>query len=215
MSRVRRLTLSFLVLLIASCIHPTSQAQPSSATLDKTPPIRFARTEDGQEATLLLHEKRSVLNLSVRASAGAGTAALPMMKRLELWRPLLEAAFQAHGRKPQYLLTVGEDPELAGRLAVAAACSRKWDPRTGKPRGEEAGQMIRGLIAQDRMTAELERFFDSLGYRATVHSAESVVVCRWRDLKGGAQGASCPLTLDGDALLPCGASLVFRLTAKN
>lgn len=214
MSCARRLTLSFLVLLAASCIQSPSRAQPPSAALDKTPPIRFARTEGGHDATLLLHEKRAVLNLSVRALADAG-AALPMAQRLELWRPLLEAAFQAHGRKPQYLLTLGEDPELAGRLAVAAACSRKWDARTGKPRGEEAGQMVRGLIAQDRMTAELERFFDSLGYRATVHSAESVVLCRWRDLKGGAQTAPCPLTLDGDALVPCGASLVFRLTAKN
>jgi hypothetical protein len=203
-----------LVLLVASYTQSASQAQPASASLDKTPPIRFARTESGNEATLLLHEKRSVINLSVRAPVGPGTAPLPITKRLELWRPPLEAAFQGRGRHPEYFLTVGEYPELAGRLAVASVCSRKWEPRTGQPREEDAAQMVRGLIAQDRLTAELERLFDSLGYRAVIHSADSVLVCRWRDLRREVH-ASCPLALDDDALVPCGASLVFRLTAKN
>ena len=214
MTLARRLALTFLVLLV-SCAQAASQAQPPSASLDKTPPNRFARTEDGHEATLLVHEKRPVLNISVRASPASGPAPLPMARRLELARPLLEGAFQAQGRRPEYLLTIGEYPELAGRLAVAAACSRKWDARTGKPRGENVGQILHDLIAQDHLTPELEAFFDGLGYRASVHSAESVLLCRWRDLRGQAQAASCPLALDDDALVPCGASLVFRLTANN
>jgi hypothetical protein len=160
------------------------------------------------------HEKTGVLNLRVTATPSTRGAPLPMAQRLELSKPLLDQVFQQHRRK-DYLLTVGEYPELGSRAATAAACSGKWNAKTGQPRTGKAAAAFKELLSDSRLYPEIETFFDSFGYRATVNSVEAVMLCRWRDIKPATLDSGCHPSLRPQSLVPCGASITLRLDAKE
>jgi hypothetical protein len=146
-----------------------------------------------------------------------------MARRIELWRPLFAQAIREQGRKGDYLAGVAEYPELNARLAMAAAASKQWNPKTGQPRSGQANGFIKDLLTQDRLFPELEGFFRSFGYHVSVHTVESVVLCRWREVVTGTDRLPEPergsraerLQLSDDALVPCGGSILFSLTHKQ
>jgi hypothetical protein len=178
--------------------------------LQKATPMRLAQTEDGYDAILLIHPERDLLNLQIVPKGIAGVP--PAGRRTALWKPLLEQAFRKQGWKRTYLLTVGEYPELAPRLAAAAAASKNWDLKTGKPRSGEVDAVIKNLLSGGNFFPELDELFNSLGYRLSVEAVEAVMLCRWSEIQRHNDGSQ-PLDIQSDSLVPCGASLVFRLTA--
>jgi len=199
------------MLLLIPMGQPAGQA---STSLDKTA-VRLVRTENGYEAILLFHEKRGILNLRITQKPEAGHALLPMAKRAELWKPLLEQVFQQYGRRKDYLLTVGVYPELGGRIAAAAACSGKWNPKTGRPNNGNAATALRDLLSDHSLYRELHTFFDAMGYQVSASSAEAVMLCRWKRVKPDTLDPACHPSMRPQSFVPCGASIVFRLDAKE
>jgi len=199
------------MLLLIPMGQPAGQA---STSLDKTA-VRLVRTENGYEAILLFHEKRGILNLRITQKPEAGHALLPMAKRAELWKPLLEQVFQQYGRRKDYLLTVGVYPELGGRIAAAAACSGKWNPKTGRPNNGNAATALKDLLSDQSLYRELHTLFDGIGYRVSASSAESVMLCRWKRVKPSTVDPACHPSMPPQSFVPCGASIVFRLDAKE
>lgn len=207
----RPISLGITVFLIAcGQTPPGAPQQTSPQPLQKHAQTQLTRTEGDYEATLLLIEKRGIINLRVSSRRDADTTKLPITRRLELFRPLLEQALRERGRRTGYLLTVGEYPELNMRLGDAAACSEKWNSTTGTARSGDPGTAAKDLLAEARAYRELEPLFESLGYRIAVESVESVVLCRGNEI----QPQSCR-KIQPNSKLPCGASILFRLTAKE
>jgi hypothetical protein len=163
----------------------------------------------------MLRDKRGVLNLRLTAEGNQPTAGILMAKRLELWKPLLEQAFREHGQQKEYLLTVGEYPDLSARAAVAAVCSKAWNLKTGMPKVGDAGAAFKDLLVENRLYQELEPFFDSFGYGVSLSSAEAVMTCPWKEIRSEPVGNGCRPNAEPDSMVPCGASLVFRLAAKQ
>jgi len=189
-------------------------AEPASKPLNKAA-VRLARTEEGSQAILLFHEKRGILSLRIIPKPETRHALLPMARRVELWKPLLEEAFQKYGRRKDYTLTVGVYPELGGRIAAAAACSGKWNPKTGQPLEGNAATALKDLLNAQSLYRELHEFFDGMGYRVSVDSTEGVMLCRWKRVKPDTLDPACHPSMRPESFVPCGASIVFRLDAKE
>ncbi|HKX00741.1 MAG TPA: hypothetical protein VJN43_23570 [Bryobacteraceae bacterium] len=198
---------------LAISIPGPANAQPPKP-LDKTA-IHLFRTEDGHKATLIFHEKTGVLNLGIVPNPATRHALLSMTKRIELWKPLVEELFEKYGRRKDYRLTVGLYPELGGRIAAAAACSGKWNPKTGQSLEGAAGAALKDLFTNHALYRELDAFFDTLGYRVSLDSAEAVMRCRWNRVKPEPVDPTCHPNVRPLSWVPCGASLVFRLDAKE
>jgi hypothetical protein len=206
-----RLGFGFAVLLTALGFHIAFGQDQLRNPLDKTTPVRLMQAEEGYDAILLVHPHRDLLNLQIVTK---GTAEVPpASQRTESWKSLLEQAFREQGRKPTYLLTVGQYPELAPRLAVAAAASDNCNLKTGKPRSGEADAVIKDLIAHGRFFPELDALFEPFGYRVSVESVEAVMLCRWSEIQP--HDVQQHPNIRPDSLVPCGASLVFRLTTSQ
>jgi hypothetical protein len=152
------------------------------------------------------------MSLSVAAEGKAPP--LSMTRRLEILKPLVEQAFREHGRLPAYTVTVGAYPELKARLAVAAASSGKWSLASGKPKTGNAGAFVKELLASEKLYPELESFFDSFGYGVSISSVEEVMLCHWKEIKSEATSPRQP-DIRAESLLPCGASLVFRILKRQ
>jgi len=176
--------------------------------------VRLARSENGYDAVLIFHLASRTLSLRVEPKAETRGTPLPMSGRLDLWRPLLGQLFQQRPGVDSYLLTVGEYPELAGRIAVAAACSGKWNPQTGQPHIGNASKALKALLDDPSLYRELDSFFDAMGYRTSIDSAEGIVLCPWKQFSENGAHLPCRAKLESESLMPCGASLVFRLVKK-
>jgi hypothetical protein len=162
----------------------------------------------------LLHDKRDLINLQFRSLATDATAP-PMSQRAQAWAPLVQQMLRERGRKSRYLLTVGEYPELGGRLGYAAACSGRWNSETGKPSVGDAGSAVRDLIVNGHLYPELEGLFGPVGYTISVDSAEAVMLCPWRQVPLEVQPKPCRPEMRPEFLVPCGASIVYRVTSKD
>src|SRR5438046_2391159 len=146
----------FAALSLGACGQTPERRPP-----EKSPLVRLTRIEAGFEATLMFQKKSGLLNFGIVPQEGKRAAGLPMLKRVDLWRPLVEQLFKEHGRAKEYLVAVGQYPELSSRLAFAAACSGKWNTQTGQPRTGGANPAVKQLIADRRLNSEIEAFFDS------------------------------------------------------
>lgn len=199
---------------LGALVFPVPGFAQAPKPLDKTA-IHLSRTEDGHKVTLVFHEKSGVLNLGVVPNPATRHALLTMPQRIELWKPLVEELFEKYGRRKDYRLTVGLYPELGGRIAAAAACSGKWNPKTGQPLEGAAGAALKDLFTNHALYRELDTFFDALGYRVSLDSAEAVMRCRWNRVKPEPVDPACHPNMRPLSWVPCGASLVFRLDAKE
>jgi hypothetical protein len=209
-----QLTCIFLALATA-CAQADRSTAPASGggSIEKSRVSRYTRSEAGYDATLAVNDRASMLILTFTAH-GANTGGHPSMsRRLEIWRPLLEQLFRERGRQQEYLLTVGEYPELKRRMAEAAVCLDEWDPKTGRPLAGQAGPALGALLTREHLYAELDAFFASLSYLVTVDYVEGVMICGWKDL--GSPAAPCQVSTDADSLAPCGASIIFKLTRTD
>jgi hypothetical protein len=204
----------YAIIVLIACGQPAGPGDPNQRSLEKTEPIRLTRKEGDYEATLLFQERRGLLSFGIVSLQKTEAAPLPMASRAELWRPLLEQLFRAQGRRKDYLLAVGQYPELGGRIAAAATCSGKWNPNTGKPRAGNAGAEVKELLNTGNLTPEVASFVDSFGYRLSVSSTEQVMLCRWKEIQPGTT-ASCRPNLGPDSWVPCGASILFRMVANE
>lgn len=188
----------------------------SSEGLDKAPPFRIAHVESGYEVAAQLHEARDVINLEAVPQGGAGVAPMPMTKRVQLWRPLLEQLFRERGRKREYVLTVQGYVELNTRMAAAAATSRIWDADAGAPKSGSLGHAILEILNTGPLYPELVTLFEPLGYQVAAVHADKILLGRWSDIaRDVAPAMSDVATLTPAAELPYGASIVFRLTVKG
>jgi hypothetical protein len=215
-----RLSAFLPVLLLTACgggnagqSAQNKKPQPGGGP-EKPPMLRLSRMEGTREASLQFLDARDLLILRIQDSASSASAPpMLMADRLNAWKPLLEQLFQQQGRRKQYQLTIGEYPEMKGRMAYAAACSRDWDPRTGKPRAGDAGAAMRDMVNQQHLHREMESFFKDFGYRVSVRSAESVMICPWKEIPTGVSDAACSPRMQPTSQVPCGASIVFQLAA--
>ncbi len=193
---------------------PDTQAAgtaPVSAPREEVP-ARLVRTQGPYEAEVSVQQNGGALSL--RISPADAAAALPMTQRLELWRPLVEQALRDSGRRGEVRLMLGDYPELGPRVALAAACSGKWDPVTGRPTSGRVNTALLALMADTSLFAELSQFAGSLGYRASVASADAPVLCTWESVQPVAADR-CRPALEASASVPCGATVVFQLRRLN
>jgi hypothetical protein len=146
---VRRILVGCAALLFWTACPSDSNGEGSPAALDKSPPVVLKRTEGSYQATLQLHTRRGVINLWVEQASGGSAASVPVVKRVSLWRPLLEQMFAEHGKREQYALTVDTYPELAPRLAAGAAKSDDWNLETGHAASGEATEIVAELLSKD------------------------------------------------------------------
>lgn len=194
------------LLVMVAC---SQGASDQSTALRKEDPIRLTRTENGYEAELQFRPERAVISLRLTPRTASDPTPLTMSRRIELWRPLLDQALRQFRRDGDYLLTVGEYPELSDRIAAAVACSGKWDGRNGRPVAGPANAMLKD-VASETMFGELTQLVGPFGYRVSLESAESVMLCPWRSF-GDHVKAGCA-SFDPDARVPCGATLLFRMS---
>jgi len=181
---------------------------------EKHAPIRLTRSERGYDATLQFVEARHLLIFSIAPERDSGGAELSIRDRIAIWKPLAEQFLREHGGAKEYLVAAGRYPELNSRIAFAAACSDAWDTKTGKPKaGEPAGTYIKHLITEGRLAREVQSFFESLGYELATDSVEGVTVCDWSRIRPDSN-AQCHPNPGPKAAVPCGASILFRATAK-
>jgi hypothetical protein len=196
--------------LLIGCGHAADQIPPHQSP-EKNKPLRLSRTDNGYLVTLLFREKRGLISFELAPQEKSPTPAPPMATRVVLWKPLIEEFLRERGRKPSYLLAVGQYPELSSRLASAAACSGNWNFKTGKPHRGNPNVAIQQLINANHLTPEIDSLFSSAGYRVSVDSVEQVMLCHGADLQPDPAASCHPKKFERDAQLPCGASIVFRL----
>jgi hypothetical protein len=205
--------------LLAVCLGAAAgicSVVEASEILDKVPPFRIAHVESGYEVAAQLHEGRDVLNLQAVPRSGAGVAPMPMTKRVQLWRPLLEQLFRERGRKREYVLTVQGYVELNTRMAAAAATSQIWDADAGAPKSGGLGRAVLEILNTGPLYPELVTLFEPLGYQVAAVHADNILVGRRSDIaREIAPAPSDVATLTPNAKLPYGASIVFRLTVKG
>jgi len=198
----------------SSCGQSAPPITPApGGALAKPPVTRYIRSAGGYEARLVAGDHRNVLALTLASAAAPGLPPLPMTERLEMWRPLVEQLFRERGRQLEYLVTVGEYPELKRRIIDAAACSDEWDPSTGQPRGGRPDEAIKDLLTQAELYPEIGAFFTSLGYATSIDHAEGVMICRTDAIDRPA--VRCSGMTGVVAMAPCGASIVFKLTRRD
>ena len=208
-----------LILILQACAGGGQTQQPAAPpsedveAVEKTVAGEWSHVELGHRATLAL-PRMDLMTLSVEPDGQASGPPLPMARRVELWRPLIERTFAEKGRLPAYTVTVGEYPELAARIAVVAASSGEWDTTIGTAREGEAAVALQSLLADGSTFPELRRLFDPLGYSVRLESAESVMVCRWSEIEFIGPDAPLAPDLPPDAQVPCGALLVFRISEQ-
>ena len=70
------------------------------------------------------------------------------------------------------------------------------------------------MLADNKLTPEIEAFFASFGYTVDVDHVESVVVCPWSQFRSQAD-LRCGEAPKPAAQVPCSASILFRLTARE
>jgi hypothetical protein len=99
-------------------------------------------------------------------------------------------------------MTVGEYPELRSRVAAAAACSSELDTQAGRSR----------LFSNMALYPELVGLLREFRYDITADTVESIVMCSWSQVRDSR--AECGRNLAANAQVPCGASIVFRMTAN-
>jgi hypothetical protein len=208
------LTCLFLALSMA-CAQADGPPAPASGggSLEKSRLIRYTRSEAGYEATLAVNDRTNMLIFSLTARGANAGGHPPMSRRLEIWKPLLDQLFHERGPQNEYLLTVGEYPELNRRMAAGAVCLEAWDSKTGRPRTGPVGPTLKTLLDRDDAYAELEAFFAPVGYRVTVDHVENVMICRWKGL--GGPDDRCQASSDAESLVPCGASMIFKLSRES
>ena len=190
--------------------EPAQPAKPPQ----KVAPIRLAKATDGIEAVVLFNPKSRLLTLTLVPPDGTTKIALPMRERANRWKPLLAEFLAKRPPDEAYQLVVGDYPELAPRLAVAALRSGDWDSRAGRLRNGDTNEGIRKAIESERICLEVSQLFDALGYTAKVDSVENVILCRWKEIPD-AQLPADVAAPDLNSLVPCGASLLFRVTKKQ
>lgn len=207
-AKSRTSTTLAVVFLLTACGSGAPAGQQAAETpLRKEASVRLTRTAGDRTGELELRPGLSLISVRVTGGVAGGTA-LSFTSRAELWRPLLQQMFTEQGRRSTYLLTVGDYPELASRIAAAAACSGDWDLASGRPVAGDAGAALARLLRDPRLYPELTALMSNFQYTVTVDSAESVVICPWKSL--GAASAGCARAIDADAQVPCGGSVVFR-----
>lgn len=206
-----------LVALSLACSPGPDAGPPATGSADSTvatglprgTPLTWTAESRDYRATALLHVDRALLNLRYE-TLGTAPDTASMNARLERLRPLVAEVLRDHAL-PAFTLTVGTYPELATRLATAAACS-DWDPATGTPAAGSAGETVEGWLREPGAIRELAAFFTPFGYRTTVRSAEAVLLCPWRTVAPATLPDECTAP-PPDGRMPCGASLLFDLTA--
>jgi hypothetical protein len=202
--------LTFLALAVVCAPVDRRVTTASDGYIERGRVSRYTRSEAEYDATVAVNDRTSMLILRFAAHGMSAGGSPSMSRRLEIWRPLLEQLFHERGRQPRYLLTVGEYPELTRRMAEAAVCVEKWDPKTGRPLTGRAGPALRALLVGEHLYPELGAFFASVGYLVSVDHVENVMICQWKDL--GGPPARCNASIEADSLAPCGASIIFELT---
>jgi hypothetical protein len=200
-----------LVIVFVACGQAPADGQSASA-LPRESPVRFSDFANGHAVELLFRQQAGTLSFSLKSSSSGEP--LLMARRIELWRPLLQRFFGAHGRRADYLLTVGEYPELSSRIAAAAACSENWDLARGTPKTGDTAMVVKDLLSSSKLYTELEDWLRPMGYRLSIHSVESAMLCPWRSV-GTDSSARCGRIVTSEAMVPCGASIVFRMTRDN
>jgi hypothetical protein len=204
------LLLCYAAFLLIACGQATESGKQTGGAIKKTEPIRLERTEGGYDATLLFQANSGLLSFGILPQKNASPA-LSMTRRVDLWRPLINQLLREQGRRKEYLVAVGEYTELAARIASAAVCSRKWNLKTGRPLTGDANQEVKNILKQTQTTRELVSFFSSLGFRMSVDNGENVLICPWTRIHA-AQDPPCGRAPAPTSQVPCGASILFRIT---
>ena len=204
-----------MVLALTAACAPTDRpnAAASEGYVEKSHVSRYTRTADNYDATLSVNDRTGMLILAVTARVANPGVRPSMSSRLTFWKPLLDQLFREHGRQPEYLLAVGDYPELRRRMAEAAICLGDWDPKTGRPRAGRAGPALKTMLARERLYQELDSFFGSMGYLVAVDHVEGVMICPWKNL--GDLGTRCAASGEADSLVPCGALIIFKLSRAD
>ena len=213
MPRKMQLSLCYAVVLLTAFGQAPDAGKQNKGILQKVEPIRLARTEAGYEATLLFQSNSGLLSFGIQPQRGSTGATLAMTKRIELWRPLMNRLLREQGRRKEYIVAVGEYPELGARIASAAVCSGQWNLETGKPLTGSASQEVKNILTK-QPASELEPFFSSFGFRVSVDNVENVVICPWARVRP-VQDLPCGSAPAPTAQVPCAASILFRITAAG
>jgi len=206
---------SLFIVLVVLRGPGTCFSQESGGSLKKEAPLRLTNVTEEYEARLLFLRERGIVHFQVVPKKTGQKTTLSMSKRTELWKSLLEQVLREYGHRETYLVTVGEYPELNYRIAYTAASSDNWNTKTGRPRVGSANNAIKQFLLQNNLTPELEAFFGAYEYKVSVQSAEAVMLCRGREINSASFSQVATRQLQPQSLLPCGASILFRLTANN
>jgi hypothetical protein len=177
-------------------------ASPAGAqALDKTRPQMFTR--DG--ASLRVYTSERVLHFTPAATADAATSA----------RTLADLLSAMAGAQPgaSYRLGFGRYSELNARMAALAACSPEWDARVGRPETHAPGPWLRRALADHLAYRELVEALRPAGWRVSIASVESVLLCLPAEIDWTLAPRPCAQAPAESARLPCGALITFELTA--
>lgn len=127
---------------------------------------------------------------------------------------LLDAAFRwmpAGDARPVHTIYLGRlesYPEWAEQLALAAARSRRWNGRTGKPRGpaESSNAVVAELLGGPAFPEALRKVCIRWGLKPRIGSVEKVLVFPARQAL-----RTRPAAIPPDALLPVDAQVWLNL----
>lgn len=170
--------------------------------LDKAPSQLFTR--DG--ASLQVYASRRVLRFTPAATVNAAASAHTLAELLSAMTDVQPGA--------SYRLAFGRYAELNARMAALAACSPQWDARRGRPSKQAAGPWVRQALADGPAYTELAEALRPAGWRVSIASVESVLLCRPAEIDWAQAPRRCAQAPAASARLPCGALITFELTAS-
>ena len=118
MLRCRALVPCMVLAASAACGQADQPAPPGAGrgSVEKTQPTRYTRSEAGYEATLAVNDRTQMLAFTITARGAEAGGHPSMSRRLEIWKPLLEQHFKERAPQNEYLLAVGDYPELNRRM---------------------------------------------------------------------------------------------------
>lgn len=199
-----------ILMLLTACSPEVPSASQPAAPLKRDESVQLTRAVEGHTGTLEWRPGPGLIALRV-AGAPPSATQLDTAARVALWTPLVQQLLDTQGRRPTYLLAVGDYPEFGNRLAAGVACSGKWDLTAGRPVAS-APDIVRQTMDDPGVFREVSALGAKLGYSVAVHTAENVVLCQWSSVRDAASGCRQPIA--ASARVPCGASVVFKLTSR-
>jgi len=142
------------------------------------------------------------------------SAELPVARKMEFLRPLLERFFEEQGYQPRYGFSMNFYTEMGTRLADAAVQSKDWDTRTGRTYNRGIDFILQFLTHSVSAYSELASVVGSFHYRIRVESIENRIVLPVREFSRYEKTLLTTNPKPGDQL-PCGASVFFTLEQET